>query len=191
MTDDFTKVDANHLTTSTPDGFGGAVEIDTLISVGVQARFVSEAWEGLDDAFIEEIQTRYTETATSGSAGIDLRYVGSDTLYLHPGQQIMISTGLAIYLKHQHFVGLAVPRSGRGSEGLVLGNTIGIIDSDYQNEIKLCLWNRGNKELTIEPGERVAQYFAIERLPLHLNLVEEFDEATERGLGGFGSSGRW
>lgn len=187
----FTMDDAHTIISNSDDGLGNTVAAVNELIVPVQSRFVPEVWDGLGEAFIEAIQGRYLETATSGSAGIDLRYVGGTTITLYPGGQRRVSTGLAIWLRHRNFVGIAVPRSGRGSEGLVLGNTIGIIDSDYQNEIQLCLWNRGNDVIHIEPGERVAQYFAIERLPLQLTMVEEFTETTERGLNGFGSSGKW
>lgn len=190
-TSEFTMADAQSIISTTDDQSFNVVPVINGISFPVQSRFVPEAWEGLGDAFIEEIQGRYLKAATSGSAGIDLRYVGGTTITLYPGDQVMVSTGLAIWLRQPNYVGLAVPRSGRGMEGLVLGNLIGIIDSDYQNEIKLCMWNRGDNPVHIEPGERVAQYFAIERLPLQLVMVNEFDEETERGLNGFGSSGKW
>lgn len=180
------------------DSTHGAIVPD--LRVPVQAMFKESAFVEIDDDIEEEIKAKYGEYATEGSAGIDLRYVGSETLTLKPGEQVMVSTGLAVYLNDPRLVGKVYPRSGRGIEGLVLGNLTGIIDSDYQNEIKLCLWNRqppaltmeefDERTITIEPGERVAQYMVIERVPFRLEMVEEFSETTERGLRGFGSSGK-
>lgn len=201
---DFTMEDAQTLIAE--GGNCVTAGVHNALSLHVQARFVESAFEGLDEALIAKIQDAYGQYATPGSACIDLRYVGNESLTLKPGEQAMVSTGLAIYLADPRLVGKVYPRSGRGSEGLVLGNLTGIIDSDYQNEIKLCLWNRQQlshaptsskfedyckKCITIEPGERIAQYLIIERLPFTLNMVEEFDTQTARGLNGFGHSGRF
>lgn len=164
----------------------------------VQVRFCDVSFEGLPDAFVTHIKDTYGQAMTSGSAGIDLRYVGKDTLTLYPGEQCSVGTGLAIYLKDPRWVGLIYPRSGLGSTGLVLGNLTGVIDADYQGELFLCLWNRKapskgvlNNPIVIEPGERVAQYLAIERQRLRFNVVEQFDTTTQRHTGGFGSTGKY
>jgi len=175
--------------------------INAPMGLPVEAMFKEEVFNELDDTLADTIkQGYYNAVATAGSAGIDLRYVGAKPLEIKPGEQALVSTGLAIYLKDPRFVGMMFPRSGLGNKGLVLGNLTGIIDSDYQNEIKVSLWNRHQppalfeeyvaKCITIEPGERIAQYLVVERFALNFQFVEAFSEETERGLGGFGSTGR-
>lgn len=128
--------------------------------------------------------------ATEGSAGLDLRACLDAPLELAPGQSHLIRTGLAIHIADPAFAGLVLPRSGLGHKhGIVLGNLVGLIDSDYQGELMVSCWNRGHDSFTIQPGERIAQYVLVPVVQAEFRLVAEFD-ATVRGAGGFGSSGR-
>jgi dUTP pyrophosphatase len=170
-------------------------EVVRVRQVAPETRFVPEAFEGLDEVQIERIQKSYKEAGygTTGSAAFDLRYVGKEPLTLQPGEMVTVHSGLAIYLRHPNLVGLILPRSGLGCKGVVLGNLVGVIDSDYQGELKLALWNRHETEteqtMTIEPGERVAQYIVTDCYMLDPTWVEDFGEATERGENGFGHTG--
>lgn len=129
------------------------------------------------------------ERATAGSAGIDLRALIDAPLSLVPGQCELLPTGLAIYIADPNLAGLILPRSGLGHKhGIVLGNGTGLIDSDYQGELKVSVWNRAGVAYTIEPGERIAQFVLIPVVAAELALVDEFDESA-RGQGGFGSTG--
>ena len=128
--------------------------------------------------------------ATEGSAGLDLRACLDAPLVLAPGETQLIRTGLAIHISDPAFAGLVLPRSGLGHKhGIVLGNLVGLIDSDYQGELMVSCWNRGNEVFTIQPGERIAQYVLVPVVQAELRIVADFD-ASERGAGGFGSSGR-
>lgn len=128
--------------------------------------------------------------ATTGSAGLDLRACLSEPITLAAGETQLIGTGLAIYIQDPAYAGLVLPRSGLGHKhGIVLGNLVGLIDSDYQGELMLSCWNRGQTTFTIQPGERLAQYVLVPVLQAQLTIVDEF-VATERGAGGFGHSGR-
>ncbi|MCC2638830.1 MAG: deoxyuridine 5-triphosphate nucleotidohydrolase [Moraxellaceae bacterium] len=128
--------------------------------------------------------------ATDGSAGLDLRACLDAPLTLAPGETQLIRTGLAIYIADPAFAGLVLPRSGLGHKhGIVLGNLVGLIDSDYQGELMVSCWNRGNESFTIQPGERIAQYVLVPVVQAAFRVVESF-EASDRGAGGFGSSGR-
>ena len=128
--------------------------------------------------------------ATEGSAGLDLRACLDAPLVLAPGETQLIRTGLAIHISDPAFAGLVLPRSGLGHKhGIVLGNLVGLIDSDYQGELMVSCWNRGNEVFTIQPGERIAQYVLVPVVQAEFRMVEDFD-ASARGAGGFGSSGR-
>lgn len=128
--------------------------------------------------------------ATGGSAGLDLRALLDAPLVLEPGATVLVRTGLAIYIEDPAYAGLILPRSGLGHKhGIVLGNLVGLIDSDYQGEIMVSCWNRGQQAFTLNPGERLAQYVLVPVVQAEFELVAEF-AATERGAGGFGSSGR-
>ncbi len=128
--------------------------------------------------------------ATAGSAGLDLRACLDQTLTLEPGDAELIPTGLAIHLEDEGLAALILPRSGLGHRhGIVLGNLVGLIDSDYQGELKVSCWNRGREPYTLEPGERIAQLVVVPVLQVELEVVEEF-AASARGAGGFGHSGR-
>lgn len=128
--------------------------------------------------------------ATEGAAGLDLRACLDGPLTLAPGETHLIRTGLAIHIADPAFAGLVLPRSGLGHKhGIVLGNLVGLIDSDYQGELLVSCWNRGSEAFTIQPGERIAQYVLVPVVQAQFRLVGEFAESV-RGAGGFGSSGR-
>ena len=128
--------------------------------------------------------------STEGSAGLDLRACIEAPQTLVPGATLLIPTGLAIYIEDPGYAAMILPRSGLGHKhGIVLGNLVGLIDSDYQGELMVSAWNRGNEAFTIEPGERIAQLIIVPVHQVAFDIVEEF-AVTERGDGGFGSSGR-
>jgi dUTP pyrophosphatase len=127
---------------------------------------------------------------TTGSAGMDLRACLPAALTLDPGQTHLISTGLAIFLDDPTIAATILPRSGLGHKhGIVLGNLVGLIDSDYQGELMVSCWNRGQTPFTIEPGDRIAQLVLLPVLQASFSLVEAFEQ-SDRGSGGFGSTGR-
>ncbi|KHO64891.1 MULTISPECIES: dUTP diphosphatase [Pseudomonas] len=127
--------------------------------------------------------------ATPGSAGLDLRAMLQDDLTLEPGQTVLIPTGLAIHIADPGLAALILPRSGLGHKhGIVLGNLVGLIDSDYQGELMVSCWNRGNDSFTLKVGERLAQLVLVPVVQAHFELVNEFNN-SERGAGGFGHSG--
>lgn len=128
--------------------------------------------------------------ATEGSAGLDLRACLKKPIHLEPGQTKLLPTGLAVHIADQQLAAFILPRSGLGHKhGVVLGNLIGLIDSDYQGELMVSVWNRGNTSFTIEPGERIAQIVFVPVIQVEFNLVQDF-KTTKRGNGGFGHSGR-
>jgi dUTP pyrophosphatase len=129
------------------------------------------------------------EYSTVGSAGMDLRACLDGDLILKPGDTHLIPTGIAIHIEDPGLAAFILPRSGLGHKhGIVLGNLVGLIDSDYQGQILVSCWNRGNIEYTVKPGERVAQLVLVPVVQAELLVVDEF-EVTDRGSGGFGSSG--
>lgn len=128
--------------------------------------------------------------ATEGSAGLDLRAMLDEAVTLEPGQTQLLPTGLAIHLEDAGYAAMILPRSGLGHKhGIVLGNLVGLIDSDYQGQLMVSCWNRGNRAFTVEPGERIAQMVIVPVVQAQLDIVTDFEE-TDRGEGGFGSSGR-
>lgn len=130
------------------------------------------------------------EYATTGSAGLDLRACLDSALTIKPGETQLIRTGLAIYIEDPSLAAVILPRSGLGHKhGIVLGNLVGLIDSDYQGELMVSCWNRGQNSFTLEVGERLAQLVLVPVVQAEFELVSEF-KATERGVGGFGHSGR-
>lgn len=127
--------------------------------------------------------------ATPGSAGLDLRACIETPLHLAPGQTTLVATGMAIHLADPGLAAMILPRSGLGHKhGIVLGNLVGLIDSDYQGELMVSCWNRGQTAFTIAIGERIAQLVLVPVVQAHFEIVEQFDE-TQRGAGGFGHSG--
>ena len=128
--------------------------------------------------------------ATAGSAGVDLRACLDEPLELAPGAAELVGTGIAIHLADPGLAAMLLPRSGLGHKhGIVLGNLVGLIDSDYQGEIRVSCWNRGRETFRIEPGDRIAQLVVVPVVPVELEVVESF-AASERGAGGFGHTGR-
>ena len=129
------------------------------------------------------------EYETIGSAGLDLRACIETQLNLESGKTLMIPIGFAMYLEDENLAALVVPRSGLGSKhGIVLGNLVGLIDSDYQGELMVPAWNRSDADFEINPGDRIAQMIIVPIVKANLKVVEDFDESV-RGTKGFGSSG--
>ena len=127
--------------------------------------------------------------ATEGSAGLDLRACLAEAITLKPGDTKLIPTGLSIYIQDPGLAATILPRSGLGHKhGIVLGNLVGLIDSDYQGELMVSCWNRGQTEFTIEAGERIAQLVLLPVVQAEFDIVTEF-ESSDRGTGGFGSTG--
>lgn len=127
--------------------------------------------------------------ATPGSAGLDLRAMLQEDIIIKPGETVLIPTGLSVYIGDPNLAALILPRSGMGHKhGIVLGNLVGLIDSDYQGPLMVSCWNRGQTEFTMPVGERLAQLVLVPVVQAHFEMVEEFVE-TERGAGGFGHSG--
>lgn len=127
--------------------------------------------------------------ATEGSAGLDLRACLDEAITLKPGDTKLIPTGLSIYIQDPSLAATILPRSGLGHKhGIVLGNLVGLIDSDYQGELMVSCWNRGQTEFTVEAGERIAQLVLLPVVQAEFDIVTEF-ESSDRGTGGFGSTG--
>ena len=133
----------------------------------------------------------YPNYATPGSAGVDLRvcYLPKDGISIRPGSQFMFSTGIAIHIKDPGYAGMIIPRSSLGKKGIVLGNLVGLIDSDYQGEIKVLIWNRVDNAVTIDNMDRIAQLVIVPIVQAQFEIVEHF-EKSQRGQGGFGSTGK-
>lgn len=136
----------------------------------------------------------YPEYATPGSAGIDLKAASFGNgnegfIQILPGCQELIGAGVSIHIKDPGYAGMIIPRSGMGKKGIVLGNLVGLIDSDYQGEIKVLLWNRGNEVVEIEYMDRIAQLVIVPVVQAQFEIVQEFEQ-SQRGIGGFGSTGK-
>jgi dUTP pyrophosphatase len=128
--------------------------------------------------------------ATAGSAGLDLRACLDVPLLLAPGKAELLPTGIAIHLGDPGFAAVILPRSGLGHKhGIVLGNLVGLIDSDYQGQLMVSCWNRGTEPFTVHPGDRIAQLVVVPVMQVELEVVEDF-ESSQRAAGGFGHSGR-
>jgi len=128
--------------------------------------------------------------ASPGSAGLDLRACIEHVHTLNPGETFLVPTGISIYIKDSNYAAVILPRSGLGHKhGIVLGNLVGLIDSDYQGELLVSCWNRSDKSFLINPLERIAQLVVVPVIQAKFNLVEQYPE-TERGEGGFGSTGK-
>ena len=140
------------------------------------------------DARLRDMMPAY---ATPGSAGLDLRACLEAPLTLQPNAWQLVPTGMAIHLKDPAYAALILPRSGLGHKhGIVLGNLVGLIDSDYQGQLMVSAWNRSEVAFTIEPMERIAQLVIVPVLQAEFQLVDEFAQASERGEGGYGSTGK-
>jgi dUTP pyrophosphatase len=136
------------------------------------------------------LAARMPAYATKGSAGLDLRACIDTPLVLEAGAAQLLPTGLSIHIGDPHFAAMILPRSGLGAKhGIVLGNLVGLIDSDYQGPLMVSCWNRGRDAFTIEPLDRIAQLVVVPVVQVQWNVVETFDESA-RGAGGFGSTGR-
>lgn len=140
----------------------------------------------LDARLLEQLP----QYATPGSAGLDLRACIDAPVTLKPGDTSLIPSGLAIHLENPEYAAMVLPRSGLGHKhGIVLGNLVGLIDSDYQGQIFVSVWNRGQSEFTIQPMERIAQLIVVPIVQIEFNVVPDF-VASSRGEGGFGSTGK-
>ena len=129
--------------------------------------------------------------ATTGSAGLDLRACLNEPLTLQPNAWQLVPTGIAVHLKDPAYAAMLLPRSGLGHKhGIVLGNLVGLIDSDYQGQLMVSAWNRSDVAFTIEPMERIAQMVIVPVVQATFNVVTDFDTASERGEGGYGSTGK-
>ena len=138
----------------------------------------------------ERIRAHLPAYATAGSAGLDLRACIEAPLTLGPGQSHLVPTGLAIHVGDPGLAAIVIPRSGLGHKhGIVLGNLVGLIDSDYQGQVFVSCWNRGGEPFVVNPLERIAQLVVVPVVQVELNLVESFEESA-RGAGGFGSTGK-
>src|SRR5690349_22580604 len=138
----------------------------------------------------ERIRQHLPTYATSGSAGMDLRACIAEPLMIAPDDTVLISTGIAIHIGDPSLAAVILPRSGLGHKhGIVLGNLVGLIDSDYQGQIMVSVWNRGTSAFVLKPMERIAQLVIIPVLQVRFNPVAEFDQ-SERGAGGFGCTVR-
>ena len=137
----------------------------------------------------ERVRDNLPKTATAGSAGVDLRALVDEPVVINPGDTYLVKTGLAIHIGDPGYAALVLPRSGLGhKKGIVLGNLVGLIDSDYQGELMVSVWNRGKESFELQPMERIAQLMVVPVVQPEFNVVESF-EASERGSGGFGSTG--
>jgi len=138
----------------------------------------------------ERMATQLPAYATPGSAGLDLRACLNEPLTLQPNAWQLVPTGIAIYLQDPNFAAIILPRSGLGHKhGIVLGNLVGLIDSDYQGQLMVSAWNRSDVAFTIEPMERIAQLVIVPVVQAQFNVVTEFPESI-RGEGGYGSTGK-
>ena len=139
------------------------------------------------DARMKELLPAY---ATPGSAGLDLRACIDAAIVIAPGQTVLVPTGLAIHVADPGYAAMILPRSGLGHKnGIVLGNLVGLIDSDYQGQLMVSTWNRGHAAFTLQPLDRLAQLVIVPVLQVGFNVVDEF-ASSERGAGGFGSTGK-
>ena len=138
----------------------------------------------------ERMKDQLPAYATAGSAGLDLRACIDSPITIEPGQTVLISTGLAIHLDDPRYAAVILPRSGLGHKnGIVLGNLVGLIDSDYQGTLMVSTWNRSQTAFTINPLDRLAQLVIVPVQQVEFNIVDEFG-ASDRGTGGFGSTGK-
>ena len=139
----------------------------------------------------ERIREHTPVYATAGSAGLDLRACLDAPLTLQPNAWQLVPTGMAVHLNDPGYAALLLPRSGLGHKhGIVLGNLVGLIDSDYQGQLMVSVWNRSNEPFTVEPLERVAQMVIVPVVQAQFNVVDDFAQASVRGAGGYGSTGR-
>ena len=137
----------------------------------------------------ERMRDQLPTYATTGSAGLDLRACLNEPQTLAPGASLLVPTGISIYLQDPRYAAMILPRSGLGHKnGIVLGNLVGLIDADYQGPLMVSVWNRSQEAFILKPMERIAQLVVVPVMQVAFNVVDEFTE-TERGSGGFGSTG--
>ena len=137
----------------------------------------------------ERVKDLLPAYGTPGSAAFDLRACVKETLMIEPNQVVLIPTGISIFIENPSLAGMILPRSGLGHKnGIVLGNLVGLIDSDYQGELKVSCWNRSNEPFTIQPLDRIAQLVVVPVVQVQFSVVESFEQ-TQRGEGGFNSTG--
>ncbi len=138
----------------------------------------------------EMIKDHLPDYGSIGSAGLDLRACINEQMTIKPGETALIPTGFAMFLKNPDYAACILPRSGLGHKhGIVLGNLVGLIDSDYQGELMVSCWNRSSENFTVNPLDRIAQMIIVPVMQANLNIVKDF-ESTDRGSGGFGSTGK-
>jgi dUTP pyrophosphatase len=138
----------------------------------------------------ERMRTQLPQYATHGSAGLDLRACLNEPIDIAPGQTVLVPTGIAIFINDPNYSAMILPRSGLGHKhGIVLGNLVGLIDSDYQGQLMVSTWNRGSTDFRLEPMERLAQLVIVPVLQIEWAIVDEF-ASSARGDGGFGSTGK-
>lgn len=140
----------------------------------------------LDDRMLDLLP----EAASDGAAGVDLRASITEDVIIAPSQVYMCSTGISIFIANPGFAAMILPRSGLGSKGIVLGNLVGLIDSDYQGELKCALWNRSTEPFLLKPLERIAQMCFVPVFLPKWKLVQDFSNSTQRAARGFGSTGK-
>lgn len=144
----------------------------------------------LDDKIRTDNRFSIPTRATEGSAGIDLRACIDEPILIKAGESVLVGTGISIYIKDPNYAGVILPRSGLGSKsGIVLGNLVGLIDSDYQGELMVSVWNRSWEDYVLEPATKFAQYVVVPVVTPRFSLVEDFDTRTLRNVSGFGSTG--
>jgi dUTP pyrophosphatase len=180
------------------DGIIGAESAGKYLNEHIKPHYPCEKMKGVPEAdkdrlavdlIITDSRIDMPQYGTPGSAAIDLRACIDEPLTLQPDEVKLVGTGLRIHIKNAGYAGMILPRSGTGhKQGIVLGNLVGLVDSDYQGELKMSVWNRSLQPVTINPLDRIAQYVVVKVSQLDMNVVTEF-EASERGSGGFGSTG--
>jgi len=138
----------------------------------------------------ERMRSQLPQYATAGSAGLDLRACLEEAIDIAPGQTVLVPTGISIYINDPRYCAMILPRSGLGHKhGIVLGNLVGLIDSDYQGQLMVSTWNRGTSSFRLEPMERLAQLVIVPVMQIEWSIVDEF-VSSDRGEGGFGSTGK-
>jgi len=138
----------------------------------------------------ERMRSQLPQYATAGSAGLDLRACLEEAIDIAPGQTVLVPTGISIYINDPRYCAMILPRSGLGHKhGIVLGNLVGLIDSDYQGQLMVSTWNRGTSSFKLEPMERLAQLVIVPVMQIEWSIVDEF-ASSDRGEGGFGSTGK-
>lgn len=138
----------------------------------------------------ERVRTNMPKFATPGSAAIDLQACITDPITIAAGASVVISSGFALWIESPNYAGMILPRSGLGiNSGIIIGNGTGLIDSDYQGELKICLWNRSSVAYTVQPMDRIAQLVIIPVMQTPFDIVDDFPSITDRGTGGLGSTG--